>query len=151
MPGPPMLKLQKIYEFPQMPAELNYHIWEYIESEYRQKVRAVFDNVMRQLLQKTRVIWELHNTNLIKDHWHIIHMPDHMQRNKMVLSAWEYSSHRRRSMKCTFNVNFDQRIHRSRFYETLMIIRIGFSPIWRSTLSRKCRIACISPFFVLQR
>ena len=122
-----MLKLQKIYEFPQIPAELNCLIWEYIELEYRQRARAIKDKVIQQLLQKTRAIWELHNTDLIKDDWHIIHMPDHIQRNKMVLSAWEYSSHRRRSMKCTFNINFDQKIHRSHFYETLMIIRKGFS------------------------
>ena len=42
-----MLKLQKIYEFPQIPAELNCLIWEYIESEYRQRAHAIKDKVMQ--------------------------------------------------------------------------------------------------------
>ena len=115
-----MLKLQKMCEFPQLPTELNFQIWEYIESEYRQKVRALKDRVMRQLLQKTIYIRKFLKIKDFKDHWYIVHFPEHMGQRGAILSSWDYYPYLDgRIMKCIFNVNLHQRSHRLRFYHVL--------------------------------
>ena len=89
-----------------------------------QDVRAIKDRVMRQLLCKTRDILESFDHLHYADHWYIIHTAEHLGINKMLPSLWTYVSHDKCIIKCIFNANIHQRLHRLRLSGALNQIKM---------------------------
>ena len=90
--------------------------------EYRQKVRAIKNRVMRQLLQKTKSILQSFDSKDFKDYWHITYVPEHICNDKKILSTWDCVPFDKRIMKCVFNINVDQMLHRVSFSKSIRYI-----------------------------
>ena len=75
------------------------------------------------LLRKTKSILQSFDSKDFKDYWHIIYVPEHICNDKRILSTWDCVSYGKRIMKCVFNINVDQMLHRLRLSGALNQIK----------------------------